>query len=664
VAASDSIKLAAALVLGAAALFAPLAGITLEALAQDQGTETSPEDSTQAVAGEDEEGVEPGDVSGARGGPGKAPEGLWEAHPTYTLKINKRKDVTNWDSDIKLAKQLSTKLSLNLSASVATRENSTLNRSDANNGTNAALRYKLNNSISFGMNYNTSVTAYRYDLSRGAPAERRKNQDVTVTSDLTRRVMDSIDLSMRATAGSTSNGFEAVSNEGRRMDLMASVTYAPASNLRASTTFTGKRLFLDSKVDSGGMSVFQSQDNTFSENLAFSLTYEMLPGLRLGMDASNNEDQRQHPEPIAKVQETEMKSSKNASVTSAFDMFGRFTWDMAVRFNSSDNRYIVRRSSNNKSRGADLTASAKILPWRAATVNVGGEREVTRDEYETADTGDNLHKSLSFKLAQGLGPKADFSLSALSDLSSATYDDKQSNPRDRDRLSNRVALDANYKPYERVSTRFGSEFSEEYSVYLRAEESANNRTTTRYRVYGTYDLNTLYGVSISQTYEVGAVYTIYRYSGDDNSLVRNSNVSTSFRIPVTPALGLNLDHNYKYQDQGSYREEGNVGKYGRAAANRSNSMGITLHYTILRAISLNMRQSYYVQTNWNYEGGKKVLDYETKSTDISGRVGFKHKFGERTNLSLSVERNRSEGSRISAAFKRYWNVEMEASHAF
>jgi hypothetical protein len=309
--------------------------------------------------------------------------------------------------------------------------------------------------------------------------------------------------------------------------------------------------------------------------------------------------------------------------------------------------------------------SAKVLPWRSATVNVGGEREDTRDQYVTSDTGNNLHKSLSFKLNQGLGPKGDLGLSAISDFTSTVYDDKQANPRDRDRLSNRVALDANYKPYTHVSTTLGGEFSEERTAYLRAEESANNRTTTKYRVYGRYDLTTRYAIVISQNYDIGAVYTIYVYgTGANNSLVRNSNVSTSFRIPVTPALGLNLEHNYRYQDQGSYREAGSKGRYGLAAANESNTLRVGLRYALVKGLNINIGQAYSVQSNWSYKKGKKQLDYETRSTDISGRIGFKHSFGPRTNLSAAVEINRNEGNRVSAAFRKYWNFELEASHTF
>ncbi|HVP58131.1 MAG TPA: hypothetical protein VMU02_08530, partial [bacterium] len=395
-AAPDLTRAAAVLVFAGASLALALLGVALPAAADDTDTGGG-QDSTAAA---DTTSMQAAPEAGLN----TAGQPLWEAHPAENFKVTKSKDVTNWDNSITLAKQLSSKLSLNLSGTVTARENSTLNKSDASNGASAILKYQLNNNITFSTTYSSNVSAYRYALSRNAPADRRKGEDVSVAGELSRKLLDAVDVNVKASGGSTSNSFQAMSNDGRRVDLTAAVSYAPGA-LRTSASFTGKRLFQDSRVDSGGASVFTSQDNTFSKNLALSLSYDMLPGVRLGMDASNNEDQRQHPDPAQKLQETESKKSQSASVTSSFDMWKRLTWDMAVKFNSSKNRYKLRSVSNSKSNGADLTASAKITPWRAATVSLGGEREVTRDEYVTADTGNSLHKSLSCNVSQGLGSK-------------------------------------------------------------------------------------------------------------------------------------------------------------------------------------------------------------------------------------------------------------------
>ncbi|MFH1220347.1 MAG: hypothetical protein V1694_07815 [Candidatus Eisenbacteria bacterium] len=604
-------------------------------------------------------GTRPDSTLGAR-----PKEDLWEAHPDYTLKINKRKDVTNWESRIGLNKALSDKISLNLSGSVTTRENSTLNRSDSNNGTNAALRYKLNNNISFSMNYNSSLSAYRYDLSRGASADRRRNDDVTISSELTRKLFQSVDLNLKAVAGSTSNSFAGVSNTGRRQDLSASVSYAPTSTLKMSAAYGGNRLFLNSRVDSGGSSVFNTQDRTFSEDLSASLTYEMLPGIKLGADVSEGRDQRQHPDPVEKKQETELRDSKSASVTSSFNILTRLTWDLSVRFNSTDNKYVIRNTSNHKTNMAELDGSAKIKAWRGADINLGGTREVERDEYElTAETGDNIRKSLSLRLAQDLGPRADLGFTALSDFTSTLYDDKKKNPKDRDRLNNRLAVDLTLLPFANVTTRLGGEFSEEEQAYVKSEASANNRTSRRYRVSGSYDVKTAYAIGINQSYDIGAVYSLYQYDEANNSLVRNSSILTRFTVPVTPDFGLNLNHDYRYQDQGSYQEVGGSGQYGRSAGNASNTFAVGVSYSLWK-LRFNVRQAYLLQTNWKFQGGKKLLDYQTASTEISGRAGFKYSFKDRTHVSLSLEHNRKEGSRVSEAFRRYWNIELEASHVF
>jgi hypothetical protein len=590
-------------------------------------------------------------------------ERFWEAHPRYTVKISRRKDVTNWDSKIVLNKDLSDKIVLNLSGSLVTRENTTLNRSDASNGTSAGLRYKLNDNVSFSMNYTGTVSAFSSDLNATKSADKKKNEDLTISSELSERLLDAVDVSLRVVAGSTSNSFAAVSNKGRKQDLSASVSFQPSQALKVAATYTGNRLFLDSEVDSGYGVVLSTEDLTFAENISVNAAYDMLPGVRLVVDLSDGDDQRQHPDPERTGQETESKSSRTASVTSSFSMIKRLTWDMAVRFNRSENTYKLREKSNNKTSGATLNGNAKITAWRGATINLTGSREVSRDEYRSADTGDNVHKSLTAKLTQDLGSKAGLTLSAISDLTRVAYDNKDANPKDRDRLSNRISLDLNYDPYDNVKTRLGGEYSQEQSIYVKAAASANNKTGTRYRVTGSYDLETVRDIKVSQAYEIGAVYSEYEFDEENNSLIRNSNISTGFRVPVTPRVALDIDHTYRYQDQGSYSERGGKGSYGRSAGNQSNTLTIGTAYTI-RKVRLSMRQAYYFQDNWDFEAGKKVFKSGNRSVEISGRVGFKYSFKDRTDFTFSVEQTRKEGTNVGAANKRYWNMELEASHVF
>jgi hypothetical protein len=633
----------------AAGALALVAGLASEALAADS-TDVSV-DSLQA--GEADSTI----AEKLSAGP------FWEVHPDYSVKINKRKDVTNWDTRIGMGKDLTDKLNMTVSGVVSTRENTTLNRSDAVNGASASMKYKLNNNINFGMAYNTNLSAYRYDLGRDAAADRKQNLDANVSSELTKKLFDAIDVNVRAVAGSTSNSFASVSNKGRRQDLTASVAFAPTDALRTSTTYTGSRLFLDSQV-TGAAGNFATKDRTFSQNLGFTLSYEMLPGIQFGVDASSNQDRRQHPDPATRSQETESKSSTTASINSSFDMLKRITWDLGVKFADTEGRYVVRNKSNSKTQSADLTASTKVLPWRGANVSLGGEREISRERFATPDTDRNLHKSLNFKLAQNLGSKADMEFTALSDLISVFYDSTDANPRDRDRLSNRVAVDVKYRPFTWATTALGSEVSGDRTIYVKPQQSANNRNATRYRVYGNYNLTTWYDISIIQNYDIGATYTLYQYVPSNGSLIRNSNINTSFRIPVAPELNLNLDHTYKLQDQGSYVRQGHKRLYGRTAQSVSNSFAITMNYTLMRRLNLIIRQAYYLQSTWAYTGSRKYLRSSIETSEISGRLGFKHQIGERSRISCSVERSWNEGSAISAAFRRYWNLEIEASHVF
>jgi hypothetical protein len=616
---------------------------------------------------EEEEGEEAEEGPARRGTPLSQDPGAWlrDTHPKYNVSISRRKDVTNWDTSITLQRRLSEKLSLNLNASLHTRENSTLNRSDSNDKTGANLKYNLNDDINFGLSYNSSINANRYGLGGNSkPRDRKKKQDLAVSSEFSKALTDAVNITMKAVAGSTENSYADVRNSGSKQDISASLSYSPKENLDTSVKYAGRRMLLNSAIDSSGVSVYTSEDRTLSQNLSLSMTYEVIPGIKLDFDVARSSQERQHPEPREKKQETETSSTRTAGVKSAFTLIDRLTWDLSVNFRNSSREFKLQTDKSNKSANSALAVSAKLDAWKGARFNLGGGREVTRTEYTTPNSGDDVHNSLSLKLSQGLGPRADLSVTALSDMVSVFYDDKVATPKDRDRLSNRVNMDFNFRPRRAITTKLSGEYSEEQSVYIRAEASANNSTTRKYRVSGSYTVKTIGKMSITQAYDLSSVYTDYHYGDGRNTLVRGSNVQTRFSIPVFRDFNTDLNHSYKFQDQGSYTDGGGRRSYNRSTETESHVFSLGCNYRIGNLLRVVVNQSYSLQQNWDYVDGVKTFDYQRVRTDLSGKVVFKYDVGQKTNVSLSVQQNLKEGSTVNESFKNYRNIELEASHVF
>jgi hypothetical protein len=649
---------------------------SLEAGAADSLDAESPDSlagAADSLSGEDlgghdeEEEAEAGEAARARRGKplSQAPRSwLWDTHPKYDVSISRRKDVTNWDTKIALQRRLSEKLSLNLNASLHTRENSTLNRSDSNDQTSGNLKYKLNDAIDFGLSYSSSINANRFGLGGAEPKDRKKKQDLTVSSEFSKAISDAVTVTVKTVAGSTENSYADVRNKGSKQDISASVSYSPMHNLETSVKYSGRRMLLDSAIDSSGVSVFTSADRTLSQNLSLDMSYDVIPGIKVDFDVARSNQEKQHPEPKEKKQETETSSTRTAGVKSSFALIEWLTWDMSVDFRNSSREFKLQTDKNNRTENSSLAASAKLRAWRGARFNLGGGREITRSEYTTANSGDDVHSSLSLKLSQDLGQKADLNVTALSDMVSVFYDDKIATPKDRDRLSNRLSMDLDYNPQDKISTRLGGEYSEEQSVYVEAAASANNSTTRKYKVSGSYAVKTIRNVNITQTYDLSAVYTYYHYNESNNTLVRSSNVQTRFGIPIFRSLTADFNHHYKFQDQGSYIDEGGRRSYGKSSETESHVLSLGCNYKIGNLLKIAVNQSYSVQRSWDYHEGEKTLGYERVTADISGKMVFKYDLGDKTKVSLSIQQNRKEGSTVNEAFKSYRNIELEASHVF
>jgi hypothetical protein len=589
---------------------------------------------------------------------------LLNTRPDIQLKIDKRKDVTNWDTKINVNRRVSPKIRFSLGATLHTQENTTLNRSDSNDGTSASLKYQLSEDIGFSLRYNSAVTGYRYNLKSSEPDETRRKQNVSVSADFDKQLTSALSFRLGTSAGSTQNSYASVSNEGSQQDISAALSYSPSEDLKASVSYNARRLLLDSQVDSSGTAVFSSKDRTFSQDLGVSVNYSVLPGIKINVDASQGDNRKQNPDPNLKQQETENKTSRRAGVSASFDLLEWATWSTSVDFSESQARFALQSGRNNAIRNSSLKGSAKVLPWRGATVNLGGAREVTRSEYESPDTGSDIHKSLSFKLSQNLGQKADMDVTALIDLVSVFYDDKEENPKDRDRLNRRVSSSVSYQPWDNVKTRLAGEFSEDQTIYIKEERSISNRKNRKYRLSGDYDITTYFDVTVSQNYDISAVYASYEFDEPNNTLVRNSNLTTQFKVPLARKVNVNIGHRYQFQDQGKYSEEGGNRLYARSSEKETHSLSLTCRYNPVKSVNIVAKQTYRIQSNWSYDDGEKSLDYEIATSDISGRISFNYTIGERTKISLKIDQNLREGSNVNEAFKKYRNIELEASHAF
>ncbi len=639
--------------------------------------ETEPGDSLDAEAleeGTDSLAVDvPGPPGRRRDGEGERTMetrgfSFWgDTHPDLSINVSRRKDVTNWETRLALRERLSSRLNFNLSAALNTRENTTLNRSDSNDGVTAGLKYNLSEMLALGVRYNSKVTAFRYSLDRKEPDERRGNEEVSVSAELDRYLYPGVDAHLAMNAGATKNAYASVSNAGSRKDLAASVSYTPNPSLRSSVSYTAKSTLLDSNVDSSGVSVFSSTDESFAHDLAFTVAYDVRPGIKLSADASRNERKKEHPDPVRLEQETEMRKARRAGGSAAFDMWPRFKWDMSMRFSEDENRFDLQEDRDNSTTSTKVNGSARVIAWRGATMNLGGSWDKARNIYKTSETGDNVYRSLSLKLNQDLGPKADMNLTALSDITSVIYDNKDmetGNSKDRDRINSKITMAVNYKPVVAVKTRLGGEFSDEQTVYTQAAQSWNNRNTRRFRVTGSYDITTFRQVGLTQNYDISSIYTFYEFGENRNTLVRNSNIRTKVTFPLARKLNVNVQHQYKFQDQGGYRKIGGERLYARSSERETNILAINLRYVPINGLKLSVRSSYQLQRSYKYREGVRMFDYEIPTRELSGKVSFNHKWGERTSVAISVEQNRKEGSRVSDAFRNYRNIEFEASHVF
>ncbi|MGQ9603378.1 MAG: hypothetical protein ACUVUU_04120 [bacterium] len=588
---------------------------------------------------------------------------LLDLKPKTTVSISKDKEVTNWKATLDLNRMLTNKVTVNMGASITTKENTFLNRSDSNNGTSLSVKYTPVPPINFTVGYNATLIAHRLDLA-ASPDERRKSEGITLSGEFKKQLTDALTVTVKAGGGYSENTSPRVSNTGKDQDISASLNFKPSGDLNISASYDGKGRKADSKVDSSGVVLLSSRDRARSDNLSLNAVYTVLRGIKMTMDASQRKGSRQYPDPKWNQQESEEQDGSSASFKCAFDLFKRITWDLGVYLSRSRKIFILNKDREFSSNDAKISGKLKATPWRSTTINFNGEYKTGRSEYQTDETGDGIEKSIAFKLSQGLGSKANLALSGISSLSSIFYDDKEKNPKDRDRLSNSVTMVLNYGPTEKIATRLGYDYSGEKLIYVKSASSGSNRTTRKHRLSGSYTVKRFLGMRFSQDYDINAIYTDYHFDPSKNNLIRNSNVRTQINFQLTDGLGLNLSHNYKFQDQGSYRKEDGKKRYSRSSESEWHSIDIGLQYRLGEKVKFSAGNGYILQRIWTIKGGEKRLDYQNPRSELASKIDLSYDVGRGTKMTLKVGQKFQEGKTVNKAFRKYIDVEFEVSHVF
>jgi hypothetical protein len=621
-------------------LVAMLVALSAPALAQEGEEEEESQDRTQDFLNEPQAAA--------------MPRGF---NPRYDLSYSRDQDISKWGHDFNLSYRLSNRVSFTTTTNIVTRRNDVLDRDNRQENWKTSLNIGVSSAITTGLRYSrVKQTDVRNEGTDSETRTFRDREGASLSAAYKKSFLTGLSLSLGSSAGIEKNEYSNVKNRGSNQAVNAGLTYRRGDSMVTEVGYNGTHSLLDSE-----QGALESQDESFSNTIRASFDYKWSShGVRANM--SRTAGVKEYP----KDEQTERREqdTENAAVTATIGLVEGLTTRLGFNYSRSKVSYDIESSKDSEitTRGVDGNLSY-TLGGTSMSATLRSERK--RNEYYDFRTGDQRSGSFGVSISHSFGEKLDVSGQWRVGLTAHYFDDTKNNDQDRDLYDQETSFDLTYKPRKDVSAGLNVRVRENQLIYIRTSRSGDTKTSETYAVSPWVRKVFSPRFSVKQTYTLSADYTFYRYDEDSNFLIRNFGVATSAEWKVLAPLSLTIGHEYRAQDEGSYREdEQGVERYGRNSERDDQRISLTLKYRLFDFVDLEVSHDYSVQTRWTFREGEREFAWERYDTSVSGKAIANHEFADGTTLNVTVGRKHRDATNIVERQREVWDISLNIVKTF
>jgi hypothetical protein len=586
----------------------------------------------------------------------------WIPHGSYQTDYNVNRTVSTWTQGFNTPYQFG-RLSLNNNVTYTYSADSNNDRRTDNRIARTAVKYNPLGGLDLGVAFDlTRTNMTTPDVTTKTKTDRDK---VQLTADYHFSPLENMATTFSAKSGSVNELLEnrtvERSGKGRNSTVGMTNSYKPLDymvwNLNASGDFTS----LDSRDTNTGLKT--KDENSIK---SYGSTLDLTPSQKWDLSLSLNRVQSQFQYPRQEAQETKLGLSNDGDLNVSLRPIDKLSLQLSAGLQHKVIDFAIERIRS-------TLTDERSFGWVLSYEFLGGtklESRMTwkdeRDEYGNgpevpvsvlSQAGYLYTRQLSGSLERGLGEKVKARAVGNISLRSYQFDDKVNNPDDRDMLNYTLGLDLNYNPAPKYSAGVGFTKRADRLVYIKGENSSNNREGETYTVSADLNYRRNSYTSISQVLRVNADYSFYEYSDTKDFLIRSTDLHTVLRTKLLNKIGLQLIHDYRFQDQGGVTRTGSNVTYGRTGNNDRHDMTVKMDYAPVNGVKLEISQR--LQNDKRYrldEAGTRTLTSDNDRVELLGGLDVMYKVSDTTTVNGNFQRIDStvEGRYwiATAAFKR------------
>lgn len=594
--------------------------------------------------------------------PGSKVETDWLPHGNYQTNYNVNRTLSTWTQTFSTPYKLG-KLSVNTNVTYTHSTDSNNDRRTDNRMARTAIKYNPLSGLKLGMSFDlTRNNMTTPDVTLKTKTDRDR---FLVTGDYEFSPLTSMVTTFSAKTGKVDELLENRTVErtgrGRNSTISMDNSYTPLEFLTWTLNASGDFTSLDSKDSNTGL---QTKDKNSTTTYGTNLNLRPHKTWDLAVSLKKIESQFQFPKQEA--QETKIGESSTGDLALSLRPVDK----LSIQLSGSAQRKLIDfaletiRSTLTEAKSFDGILNYELLGGTKLESRMSWENE--RSEYGSgpdvpvsvkSQAGYLYARKVSGSLSRSLGEKLEARAAGNISLRSYQFDDKDNNPDDRDMLNYTMSLNLTYNPTPKYKAGVGLAKRGDRLVYVKAANSTNNREGETYTVSANLDYKRSRYTSISQTLRVSADYSFYEYAESRDFLIRGTDLHTVIRTRLMDRIGLQLIHDYRFQDQGGVTKTGSAITYGRTGDNDRHDMTIRMDYAPFHGVRIEMSQRLQDDKRYRRDGeGNRILSAERERVEVLGALEVEYNITDTTAMDGRFERINStvEGNYwlINATFRR------------
>lgn len=590
-------------------------------------------------------------------------------HPQYTSSYRVNRQSRAWAQTFTMNEQMGPILVSN-QTSMTINEDLNRNRNERVGSTGAAAEMNFGGGLWAGL---------KAQMLRSTVAEQRsESEDTSTSADLTATYANAVgplkgDFRValgvmrndvygqllltplrRPTEGTPadSSRVDSTRAEGTNREFAGTLTYKPMKALRSTVIYRTRTSNLDSRAytffrgrgENDTIEVAPTDDSNWSTES--STHYTMTPTTSLSLDLKST-FARNHRYVVGADftgTETQTREDRSANMSASTILpIVRASLSSSVFMRASSQEFARQRDPNSKSdqQGFSLNVT-KTLPFAIeGTGTFSADLRENTFEVERFTPNDVRTRQFGLTLKREVNQRVGIGLTNTVSLISYFYHPKADSTgatpalQDRDDYRHLVDLSVKYRPGPKFDTGLSVQRTKTATVNIDEESSGNNAENERWLVRATLTYFWSDDTQISQQYSIAADYTALTFRGDQNSLTRETKVTTLISSQISSRTRLELGHDFRFRDTGNY--SGTPRLYGRALTDTQQDLQATTRYRIFEGLSVSLRQRMEARRFKSL-----VTGAVSKNLRLELVEGFNYGHGFKSGLSVDADFNRTD----------------------